>query len=81
MRENSDVLRIDGEGDVGICVGHVGDPVWEDVEHVHCGSSESDGYRCRGTGRIVRPVVPGLVMDLAEIQCRRLDMAGWAVLS
>ncbi len=65
--ESTNLLPIDGEGDVGSRDGIAGDCVRKYVEDVHCGSGELYGYRYRGLRMEIRVVMPGLAVDLAEV--------------
>ena len=71
--ESTDVLPIDGEGDIGTRVGR-GERVWEYVEYVHCRSVEAHCNRSKGIDR--HAGVPGFVVDLAEVQYRWVDVTG-----
>ncbi len=65
--ECTDVLSVHRKGDVGKRDG-VGEHVWEYVEDVHCGSVEMDRDRRGGLPREISGIVPGLVVDLGEVQ-------------
>ncbi len=67
VSEATDVLSIDGKGDVGKRVGRRGERVRDYVEDVHRGSGEMDGDCCRAMRRPICGVKPGLVVDLGEV--------------
>ena len=79
-RECADILTVDGECDVHKRSG-VEEGVGKDVEHIHCGSVEVRRHRCGGESGGVRRVMPSLVVNLAEVECRGRDLARGAVLS
>ena len=64
--ECTDVLSIDGKRYVGGGDG-ARHRVREYVEHVHCGSDEVYGYRCRGLRGEMSGIVPGLPVNLGEV--------------
>ena len=72
--EQTDVLSINGKGDVGSRSG-IGEGIWKYTEHVHCGSSEAYSYRHRVFRIVIGGVVPGLLVDSGEVQYRRAYVA------
>ena len=71
---NRRTLSVHSEGDVGKR-GGARERVGDYVEHIHGGATERDGYCCGGCGVCVCCVMPGLLVDLVEVQCIRLNFA------